>query len=360
MTYTYDADGNRVKKASSSTGTLYWHSSVGVIAETDLSGATKSEYVFFGGKRIARIDAPANSLHYYLSDHLNSTSMIVSASGSVEEESDYSPYGSEYGVTAGPNHYKFTGRERDTETGLDYFGARYYTGPTGRFMSPDPANLSVDFWLPQTWNRYTYSLNNPLSMVDRNGLWPYYIHNEIIEESFPGMSKQDLKVLEDASWNMDFGKGQQDPVNSFEHGMSDATTNPPQDRTVAKGRADDYITEQVKAAQKAQAEWEASGHKGIAPAALTAFGNALHTTTDRTSPSHQGEQPWRNKPWYSQETRAHVSGELSITDAQMGDAINAARALYYRTFGRQFWWDHFLKEKVTHKFCDEKGKHCHS
>lgn len=252
-----------------------------------------------------------------------------------------------------------TGKERDSESGNDYFGARYYSSSMGRFMSPDPANLSVDFWLPQTWNRYTYGLNNPLSVVDRNGLWPFYIHNEIIEESFPGMSKQDLKNLENASWNMDFGKGQQDPANSFEHGMSDGTTNPPQDRAVARQEADDYISGQVEVAQKAQADWEASGHTGIAPAALTAFGNALHTTTDRTSPSHQGEQPWRNKPWYSQETRTHVLGESSITDAQKGNAIDAARALYLRTFGMRFWWTQPLREKVTHKICDENGKNCH-
>ena len=58
MTYLYDADGNRVKKASGSTGTLYWYGSTGIIAESDLTGALKSEYVFFSGKRVARIDLP--------------------------------------------------------------------------------------------------------------------------------------------------------------------------------------------------------------------------------------------------------------------------------------------------------------
>jgi len=47
-----------------------------------------------------------------------------------------------------------TGKERDAESGNDYFEARYYSSAMGRFMSPDPANLSVDFWLPQTWSRY--------------------------------------------------------------------------------------------------------------------------------------------------------------------------------------------------------------
>jgi RHS repeat-associated protein len=73
---------------------------------------------------------------------------------------------------------RYTGKERDAETGLDYFGARYLSSTEERFTGSDPSNLSVDFWMPQTWNRYAYALNNPLAMVDQNGLWPFYIHNQ--------------------------------------------------------------------------------------------------------------------------------------------------------------------------------------
>ena len=62
-TYTYDADGNRVKKTNGTTGTLYWYMSPGIVAESDLSGVLKSEYVFFDGERVARRDLsrPAES-----------------------------------------------------------------------------------------------------------------------------------------------------------------------------------------------------------------------------------------------------------------------------------------------------------
>ena len=80
--------------------------------------------------------------------------------------------------------------------------------------------------------------------------------------SFPGMSKQDLQGLKDASWNMDFGKGQQDPAMSYEHGMSDGTTN--QDPMVAQQMGDNFISQLVQTAQQAQADWEAQGHTGIA------------------------------------------------------------------------------------------------
>jgi RHS repeat-associated protein len=134
---------------------------------------------------------------------------------------------------------KFTGKERDSETGLDFFGARHVSSAQGRFTSPDPSNLSVDFWLPQTWNRYSYVLHNPLSMADRNGLWPFYIHNEIIDEAFPGLSKQDLQTLKNASWNMDYGPGQQSPALSFEHGMSNGVTG--QTGAQAAQQADAFI-----------------------------------------------------------------------------------------------------------------------
>jgi RHS repeat-associated protein len=228
------------------------------------------------------------------------------------------------------------GKERDQESGNDYFGARYYASTMGRWMSPDPSNLGVDIYMPQTWNRYNYAVNNPLTIKDANGLWPFYIHNEIINESFPGMSKQDLQGLKSASWNMDFGKGQQDPSMSYEHGMSDGTTN--QDPMVAQQMGDDFISQQVQTAQQAQADWEAQGHTGIAPAALTAFGNALHTATDRTSPSHRGNQPWKNEPWYKKSTRDHVAGEATINANDRRAAQNAAQQLFHRTFGDEFDW----------------------
>jgi RHS repeat-associated protein len=68
---------------------------------------------------------------------------------------------------------KFTGKERDAETGLDYFGARYFSAAQGRFTSPDPLLNSGRPEIPQSWNRYSYTLNNPLKYVDPDGLWEW-------------------------------------------------------------------------------------------------------------------------------------------------------------------------------------------
>ena len=174
-TYTYDADGNRVEKSNGSTGTIYWSMSPGVVAESDLTGALKSEYVFFGGERVARKDFPGNSVFYYFSDHLKTTSVITDSAGTIKEDEDYYPWGAELQfVNSDPNHYKFTGKERDSETQLDYFEARYYGNWFGRFVSPDwkatPASVPyAELTDPQSLNLYSYVRNRPTVMGDPDG-----------------------------------------------------------------------------------------------------------------------------------------------------------------------------------------------
>ncbi|HLJ29059.1 MAG TPA: hypothetical protein VKY85_20280 [Candidatus Angelobacter sp.] len=118
-----NADGNRVEKSNGTTRTIYWYMSPGIVAESDLTGALKSEYVFFGGERVARRDLPGGSVAYCFSDHLKTASVITNAAGTITEDEDYYPWGGELQfVNSDSNHYKFTGKERDAETGLDYFG----------------------------------------------------------------------------------------------------------------------------------------------------------------------------------------------------------------------------------------------
>jgi RHS repeat-associated protein len=67
---------------------------------------------------------------------------------------------------------KFTGHERDTNSEaltVDYMHARYYATATGRFLSVDPERESVNIRAPQTWNRYSYALNNPVLYIDPDG-----------------------------------------------------------------------------------------------------------------------------------------------------------------------------------------------
>jgi RHS repeat-associated protein len=66
--------------------------------------------------------------------------------------------------------YKFTGKERDQETGLDYFGARYFGSALGRFTSPDPIGIMKQKLVdPQQWNMYVYARNSSLRFMDPTG-----------------------------------------------------------------------------------------------------------------------------------------------------------------------------------------------
>jgi RHS repeat-associated protein len=67
-------------------------------------------------------------------------------------------------------HYKFTGQERDAETGQDHFMFRNYVSAAARWTSPDPYLGSYDLTNPQSLNRYAYVLNNPMKFLDPFGL----------------------------------------------------------------------------------------------------------------------------------------------------------------------------------------------
>jgi RHS repeat-associated protein len=175
-TYGYDANGERVKKMGGANppGEIYLHGAGGeTLAETQGNGTLLSEYIFFNGQRIARRDANG-TVHYYFADHLGSASVITDASGTVQKEADYYPYGGEIAVSGSDaNHYKFTGKERD-ETGLDEFGARYYSSAMGRFMTADwgAIPMAVPYAVlgnPQTLNLYSYVENNPATGTDPDG-----------------------------------------------------------------------------------------------------------------------------------------------------------------------------------------------
>jgi RHS repeat-associated protein len=201
FTYTYDADGNRVEKSNGSTtpptGTLYWYMSPGIVAESDLAGTVKSEYIFFDGGRIARKDFPGNTVSYYFSDHLKTASVITDSAGNIpaKSESDYYPWGGELQFTNNDsNHYKFSGKERDSETGLDYFGARYYANSLGRFVTSDWSSTPVpvpyaDLHDPQSLNQYTYVRNIPTSTMDPDGhcCWDEL---RFLGQEFVGVGKQ--------------------------------------------------------------------------------------------------------------------------------------------------------------------------
>jgi RHS repeat-associated protein len=188
MSYIYDGDGKRVEKctegttpgtcASGATGTLYWMAwGNDPLIETDLAGNSLESYVFFNGQRIARRDVSTGAIHFYFSDHLGSHGVVTNMAGTTcEQDIDYYPYGgveNDYCPSVA-QHYKFTGKERDGESGLDYFGARHNASNLGRFMTPDWSNEGdpvpyADLEDPQSLNLYAYTENDPTAWADPDG-----------------------------------------------------------------------------------------------------------------------------------------------------------------------------------------------
>jgi RHS repeat-associated protein len=128
--------------------------------------------VYAGGQLIAEYK---NGTTYFVhGNHLGSSSILTSVAGGVVDCDAFYPFGEQdisICISSNSTSHKFTGDERDTETNLDHTWFRKYTSAQGRWMTPDPAGLAaVDPANPQSWNRYSYVLNDPLDFVDPLGL----------------------------------------------------------------------------------------------------------------------------------------------------------------------------------------------
>ena len=184
-TYSYDGNGRRITKT--------------------VNGPTTFTTLFVynsGGQLIAEYGGPLpenGGTSYLTTDHRGSTRVVTNSEEAVVARHDYLPFGEEIMLLAGgrtkPLGYtntddtrqKFTSKERDLESNLDFFEARYFSAPQGRFTGPDEFSrgardvedfaqgasnnptLYADIGLPQSLNKYQYCLQNPLRYVDDDG-----------------------------------------------------------------------------------------------------------------------------------------------------------------------------------------------
>jgi RHS repeat-associated protein len=213
--YAYDGDGHRVSKSSSK---LYWYGSGGdILAETDTSGNTTAEYVFFGGQRVAMLPSGSNPV-YYVEDMLGTSRVIPQNNGVVCYDADFYPYGGERAYTnTCQQNYKFEGKERDSETGNDDFGARYYSNRFGRWLSSETLNL------------YAMVADDPESFADLDG---HYVNGADVP-----LNNADLQARESGSnsggTNFSAGmySGDHDDVVSSDPSAAQAQEQTPQSLT---------------------------------------------------------------------------------------------------------------------------------
>jgi RHS repeat-associated protein len=176
-TFVYDGNGRRIKKTVGAAETRYIYDAAGNLLLELASGISGS---------------PTTNTSYLTQDWLGSTRMVTSELGQVKECIDFFPFGEEVGsalgarpscyqgvvnpslTAAGRTEQRFTSKERDAETGLDYFGARFFSSAQGRYITPDWSETPqpipyADISTPQTLNLYAYVGNQPLSHVDLDG-----------------------------------------------------------------------------------------------------------------------------------------------------------------------------------------------
>jgi RHS repeat-associated protein len=187
--YIYNAEGRRVAKGNITS----WSCDPGLSGFT----ATNDYVLGLNGEQVTEMTVGSNNnmvwqhtnvyaagaligtydtdgLHFYLNDPLGTRRVQTNFAGVLEQTCSSLPFGDSLNCTnsiQNPTEHHFTGKERDSESGLDYFGARYYASSMGRMMSPDPHSGTIIHQLnPQRWNMYAYALNNPLSFTDPTGM----------------------------------------------------------------------------------------------------------------------------------------------------------------------------------------------
>jgi RHS repeat-associated protein len=202
--YIYDAESRRVAKGTANnlscappgsgfTPTNQYLLGLNGEQVTELGGAgsivPQHTNAWAGGALLATYDFVNGGMHFILTDPLGTKRVQFNGQGVAELNCFSLPFGNDINNTRVPdcmstgggavdateNH--FTGKERDTESGNDYFGARYYSSNMGRFLTPDWAAKPItvpyaSFGDPQTLNLFTYVENGPLNRVDADGHAP--------------------------------------------------------------------------------------------------------------------------------------------------------------------------------------------
>ena len=186
--YTYDGEAQRVRKLVGENLRFVYGIGGQLIAEfSGASGSLLKEYIYGPSGLLATIEPTAvnaNGARYTTPDHLGSPRVVTNSGASVVSRHDYMPFGEELGAGVGGRttgmgfpgssdgiRQKFTGYERDAETALDFAHARFYSSNQGRFTSVDPLTASATPANPQSFNRYSYVTNSPLSLTDPTGMF---------------------------------------------------------------------------------------------------------------------------------------------------------------------------------------------
>ena len=162
ISYLYSADGTKLQTT---------HIIAGNTTTTDYCG----NVIYENGSRDKLLTEQGyfsiadKKFHYYIQDHQGNNRVVASQDGMIEEVNHYYPFGGIFASNSSVQPFKYNGKELDTKNGLNLYdyGARQYDPVLGRWHTMDLMTEKYYKISP-----YTYCLNNPILLVDPNGMWP--------------------------------------------------------------------------------------------------------------------------------------------------------------------------------------------
>jgi RHS repeat-associated protein len=288
VNYHYDGLGRRIQRTTSAgANQRYVYDGRDVLIDLNSDWSVATTYLNdLGIDNHLRQTSSTSGVAYFVADHLGSTRALTDDSGNVLEQLNYDSFGNSTGSNY--TRYTYTGREFDSDTGLDYYRARFYDPQIGRFISEDPAGFRGSS------NWYSYVANEPTNSTDPMGLWETRAHNYILDEAFKNcLSKVQIEKLKEASADVDGPVGQLEG-NAYQHGMRGGSG---QSEAEARRLAAKYISDHEKSARSFESDGCKIGYENINLWAISEIGHALHTIMDETSPAHEGFQVWHGPPY---------------------------------------------------------------
>ena len=197
LEFIYDATG--VKLATKQNGTTQNYYTGAVVYKSDKT----PEYILTSSGMI-RKDGAEYIRQYNITDHLGNVRSVVNQSGTIEQATDYYPYGLSFSDNnLNKNRYLYNGKELQNQTlssqffGMYDYGARYYDPVIGRWMGVDPAAE-----LYYSWSTYQYVRNNPILRIDPNGMWDdYYSSLNGKKLGSDGASTTNMRLIDDDKFN---------------------------------------------------------------------------------------------------------------------------------------------------------------
>jgi RHS repeat-associated protein len=307
--------------------------------------------------------------YYYHPDHLGSTSWVTDQNGKVHEHAEYYPFGEvwfdpRYDADGAPvkgQQFLFSSKEFDEETGLFYFGLRYYDPKQARWKSADTALATYlpsgapkhDARLPGiggafnalNLSLYAYAHQSPAVLVDPDGRWSSMSHypfepvhqmaiQNVLGNQTNQVGAQAIRIMQERQVAMDT---QQAPNVQYRHSMMDSRARDAKGQRLSREaqiqQAEAFLRSRLESARAAETP----------EVAFSDLGDAIHTAQDATSPPHRGFQDW-----YMQGTGgAHVWAERSYP----AQGTRERRELEGAT---QWMYDIFRGAEMPDRFYDRR------